>query len=491
MRKLLYKPIEIGDKFGQLEVVRYDGKHKDGRHYWYCKCSCNGNIKSYKKENLNNGNTTSCGCLKHKNNLNNNKDYTGQKNQYGTELIHKVKQDKNFTWIWKCKCGFCGNLFEEIPSKILNNHTKSCGCLKTQNAYMKNQKIKYSFYNWCIDNNKQEYLNFWDYELNNKTPKEVSYGSTIKRWFKCCNEVSNHKSQLHSLSHITNRGTPLYCVTCNSFAYWGINKYGTDFLDKYWDYDKNLGIDPFVISYACNKKVWIKCQEKDYHDSYLIACNKFSVSNCRCYYCKTNSGKIHPNDSLGSLYPQVLNIWSELNNKTPFEYAPHTNKKVWFKCQKHYDYKQSVNNAVERMFRCPECTKEMFDSYLQTKVYNYLLTKYPNYKINKEFKCTLISINPKTNYKLPYDNEIEELKLIIEVMGIQHYKPTSWIKNASNKSNQTIEELFAYQKWKDLYKKDFALKNGYNYIAIPYWTEKDESYKILIDNKIKEIKNNN
>lgn len=36
---------------------------------------------------------------------------------------------------------------------------------------------------------------------------------------------------------------------------------------------------------------------------------------------------------------------------------------------------------------------------------------------------------------------------------------------------------------RDLFKKNYALNNNYFYLEIPYWTEKDESYKKLIDNK--------
>ena len=41
-----------------------------------------------------------------------------------------------------------------------------------------------------------------------------------------------------------------------------------------------------------------------------------------------------------------------------------------------------------------------------------------------------------------------------------------------------------YQKWKDQYKKDYAINQGYTYIEIPYWTILDESYKKILDNNI-------
>ena len=44
--------------------------------------------------------------------------------------------------------------------------------------------------------------------------------------------------------------------------------------------------------------------------------------------------------------------------------------------------------------------------------------------------------------------------------------------------------LIHYQKWKDQYKKDYAINQGYTYIEIPYWTIQDESYKKILDNNI-------
>ena len=55
------------------------------------------------------------------------------------------------------------------------------------------------------------------------------------------------------------------------------------------------------------------------------------------------------------------------------------------------------------------------------------------------------------------------------------------------RQNKTPQEILQYQQWKDKCKKEYAISMGYNYLEIPYWTENDESYKTLIDNKINEI----
>ena len=46
-------------------------------------------------------------------------------------------------------------------------------------------KIKKSFYEWCIENGKEEWLELWDYEKNGCSPKDISYGTNKKFLIKC------------------------------------------------------------------------------------------------------------------------------------------------------------------------------------------------------------------------------------------------------------------------------------------------------------------
>lgn len=415
----------------------------------------------------------------------NTKDYTGIKSDSGIKILRPAGRNYNNQMLWWCSCGYCHHEFIELPARILNGHKKSCGCIKNKNKKYKKYNVEYSFYDWCIDNDHKNWLGLWDYELNDLLPEQVSYKSSYSCWFKCKNK-KDHPSEKHKLLNMINQNH-IICHMCNSFAQWGIDTFGDDFLERYWDCDKNE-VDPWNISRASGNKVWIKCQEKEYHGSYLIMCNKFSGGECRCPYCSKNSGKVHKFDSLGYLYPEVLNIWSDKNDKTPYEYSPQTNKKVWFKYKngKHEDYKQIINNAVNREFRCPACVKEEKDSILQTKVSSYIKTNY-NYTLLHEQNCSIKPINPKTNYPMPYDNEILELKLIIEVNGEQHYKPSHFIKMNAKRNNISVEEQFERRQFKDEYKKQYALSHGFDFLEIPYTAEKDSKYKEMIDNKINEI----
>lgn len=121
----------------------------------------------------------------------------------------------------------------------------------------------------------------------------------------------------------------------------------------------------------------------------------------------------------------------------------------------------------------------------------YLEDQY-NYKVVHEHDCSLKCRNPETNHLLPYDNELiisDDVRVIIECHGEQHYKICGLTKLAAKKENVTPEEALKYVQWKDEYKKQYALSQGYYYLEIPYWSESDESYKTLIDEKLNYINN--
>lgn len=74
-------------------------------------------------------------------------------------------------------------------------------------------KIKKAFYNWCIENNHQDWLSRWDYELNNDDPKNIGFRTHKEYYFKC--ENNKHKSESNMIDYITTRNC-LQCKECKS-----------------------------------------------------------------------------------------------------------------------------------------------------------------------------------------------------------------------------------------------------------------------------------
>lgn len=87
---------------------------------------------------------------------------------------------------------------------------------------------------------------------------------------------------------------------------------------------------------------------------------------------------------------------------------------------------------------------------------------------------TLKCINPITNRQLPYDIEIVDKKILVEIQGEQHLKFIEYFHG-------TIEN-FHYQQRKDAYKKKFAESKGYKLIYIYYDELKNGSFKTKFDN---------
>ena len=82
---------------------------------------------------------------------------------------------------------------------------------------------------------------------------------------------------------------------------------------------------------------------------------------------------------------------------------------------------------------------------------------------------TLKCVNPDTGYIMPYDFEIPEKKVIIEVQGDQHKQFVKWF--------HTDMEGFYNQKRKDAYKKKYAEDRGYQVIEIWYSDIYNDTYK--------------
>lgn len=274
----------------------------------------------------------------------------------------------------------------------------------------------------------------------------------------------------------------------DSFAQWFIDNFGVDKFNELVLHQKNIdnGIDIWHISPQSSAQLWFKCENKEYHE-YCITAEKYH-KGCRCKYC-ARTKYVHPLDSFGQYIIDNYNrdflerIWSSKNKKSPFKYTTGTEQKAHFNCYQCGNYigESQIKNYIRGHKLCGKCKNSL--SSLHQKVIDYL--KKMNYEINTEHNCSIIPINPVTKLPLPFDVEVKKHKLIIEIHGKQHYEligeNSKWLHGLSS------AEYLAKRKKYDEFKKSFALSNGYFYLEIPYWSEKDDQYKILINEKIKEI----
>ena len=355
------------------------------------------------------------------------------------ELIHK----------------YCGNRYTVLASSFIkygHRCTKCCGEYKNSiEYYVKNE----------FNLNPEDIFDYDKCEIN---PRYISKKSDKKVWVKCNIKDYHESSHINcpNLIRALNRGKVgcSYCASRkihpkDSFAQYHIDNTDSDFLDKYWDWDKNneLGINPWEIAPSSAKEIWIKCLEKDYHGSYKIKSYNFNESlkkgNNGCQYC--SSKKIHPYDSFGYRnFDKIMN-WHPDNKISPFKVAKSSSMKYKFiclECGRAY-YKQ-LNNITHRNDDCPVCGVSKGEYVVE----NWLNRMSVKYYYNQPYFNDLLS--DKGNPLRP-DFILPEHKIWIEYDGEFHYKPI--------RGEVELQRQQKYDKRKDKYAK----KHSWKLIRIPYW----------------------
>jgi len=125
LSKRSYKNL-TGQNFGRLTVLEDVGR-KHNCVLWRCVCEC-GNIVDVISNNLQSGNTKSCGCY-HKERITetSKRDLTGQK--FGRlTVLEDVGRSTDGQVIWRCLCD-CGNMVDVRAGSLQKEATQSCGCL--------------------------------------------------------------------------------------------------------------------------------------------------------------------------------------------------------------------------------------------------------------------------------------------------------------------------------------------------------------------------
>lgn len=404
--------------------------------------------------------------------------------------------NKNSHYRIEYTCDNCGKIlstsYQNYVKAISRNKKTFCNlCSKKlySTSHTKDTKLKNgkSFYQWCVENERNDILLCWDYKLNKNTPKDVSYGTNESYWFKC-GKNKGHASELKRLSSITVENT-FKCNQCNSFYQWCTDNDRQDVVNR-WDYELNE-CSPIDISYKTHKKFWFKCSIHPEHKSELKSIDNFtsgSEGSICCHQCNSIAQWLLDNNM------NILLYWDyEKNDKSPWEVNYGSKSKFWFKCsnKKHDSYLVKCNNFTGRGQRCPKCTETAKQSSIEIKTKKHLETM--GYNVLTEHGCTIRPINPKTKMPMPYDNEIvlsNGKHLIIEVHGGQHYS-SSYYMSMHKCSKEKAEEILKQRKLYDRYKKAYAEHYGYDYLEIPYTAfDKNEIYKQMIDEKIEEILHN-
>ena len=183
---------------------------------------------------------------------------------------------------------------------------------------------------------------------NTFSPKDISYGSNKKVWWKA---KCGHEWKASIKSRHNGAGCP---ICSGNLIVKGINDLSSfsEQLSYEWS-DKNLPLKPTEVGAHSPKTVWWKCK----HDHEWQARIADRVNGSGCPYC--TGQKIYKGfNDLEYLYPNIAKEWSNKNLPLkPDSVFPKSRKNVWWKCSVcGYEWRAVINTRVKGS-ACPICAQ--------------------------------------------------------------------------------------------------------------------------------------
>ena len=283
----------------------------------------------------------------------------------GIALYHIKESDKN-EFDSKNKTIYCiidrnynyiAKVIKNIE-KIINIEIKDID-IKKDEANIYNQYVKsIKENNFTI--NHPELLQEWDYEKNKGLlPESFSIGSNKKVWWICKKCGSSFSTSVGR--RIEYKSCP-YCSAkkindTNNL----LNKYPE--LMRYWDKEKNKGVNPSSLYYSSRKLVWWNCEACG--ESYQMPiCSRIKAKTNYCFNCKhkhigdmNRINSIDKDNKLSKKRPDLVKEWVVDKNLplTPDNVTIGSGKKVWWKCSKCGHEWQAVICNRTNGNGCPKC----------------------------------------------------------------------------------------------------------------------------------------
>lgn len=237
---------------------------------------------------------------------------------------------------WICKNGHEWNA-------AVNSRVHGVGC-----PYCSNKRVLQGYND--LQATHPQLVDEWDFDLNEITPDQITYGYSGKIWWKC---KEGHQWEAQPYTRAKGSGCP-YCSGKKLLQ--GVNDLQTTNpqLCSEWDYEKNGELIPTMITGKNGKKVWWKCSEGHSWQASI----KHRAYGTRCPICAGKTIIAGYNDLL-TLYPKLCLEWNYEKNIDihPSFLRPRSDRKVWWKCQQGHEWEASVSNRVSGT-GCPFCAKE-------------------------------------------------------------------------------------------------------------------------------------
>jgi hypothetical protein len=363
-------------------------------------------------------------------------------------ILKPIEVFKSSNEKFKFECNICLHEFEKILNDIksgkgcpycCNPPKKLCGLEKCLLCF---NKTFASFY-------QKDKIKCWS-KKNKLMPNEVFKSSDKKFKFDC--NICSHEFE-SSLNNIINGSWCSYC--CNQ-TLCGLEKCLLCFNKTFASFDKNKvecwsnknDLMPSEVFKSSGEKFKFDCNICSHEFESIL---RDITKGIWCPYCCNPPKKICTCDicfhkTFASFEEKYkIECWSKKNKLMPNEVFKSSHKKIKFDCNIcSHEFEKRLFDITNGGW-CQFCKNKT-----ELKLLDYLKKKY-NIIFQKKFDWC---VNPHTNRKLPFDFYIEELNLIIELDGGQHFKQVS---NWDSPENIRI---------RDIYKMSKALEYGISIIRI-------------------------
>lgn len=334
----------------------------------------------------------------------------------------------------RTKCLIDGYIWDVRPGDLLSGY----GCPKCGKLSMAlNQQIKYGeFIERLSKIHKGKIIHIGNY-VNLNTITEFKCMKDNHTWFASPSNVIHNET-----------GCP---VCANNI------KYSTE---KFIEFMSSINPEIEVLGEYTGKENKIKCRCKvDNHIWYPKAGN-LKNKKSKCPVCSKKAAAEAISLSEEEFISRIFEINPNLELMSEFYI---TRKKVLMKCKEcNHIWNATPRDLLYSKSGCPECAAKQIESRLANLAKKLACNIFEENSIKEYKEC----INPRTGYVLPYDIYIEynNRKYLIEIHGPQHERYIPYFHRNG------IED-FKDQVWRDNYKRNWAILNGYIYKI--FWVEYD------------------
>lgn len=229
-----------------------------------------------------------------------------------------------------------------------------------------------------------------------------------------------------------------------------------DFMDRF---NKDNPHNIKIIGKYVNSQTKILCLCQNGHSWETLPGNILAGHDCP--YC-TNRIKTHEQFLLEieEKHPNIKILGEYKNSTSP----------ILCRCKNDGNQWYSTPNRLLSGSGCPMCN----ESKGEKAISSYL----SKFNIKFERWKTFDELRGLKNRQLSYDFYLDEINLLIEYNGIQHYEPVEIFGGKSS---------FLSQQEHDKRKREYAKNNHINLLIIPYWSYRDIDN--ILDKELKEKRN--